>query len=49
MSAVLVGFPGLKRSNTGKGVAGRRAQRAAEDSEVEQQQQQQQGGGVGKR
>ncbi|CAM9604802.1 unnamed protein product, partial [Ectocarpus sp. 12 AP-2014] len=33
MSAVLVAFPGLKRSNTGKGVAGRRAQRAAEDSE----------------
>lgn len=34
MSAVLVTFPGLTRSNKGEGVQGRRVQRAVEDSEV---------------
>eukprot|EP00752_Nemacystus_decipiens_P008686 g7753.t1 len=33
MSAVLVAFPALKRDNKGEGVKGRRARRAAEDSE----------------
>lgn len=34
MSVVLVAFPGLKRDSQGDGVKGRRALRAAEDSEV---------------
>lgn len=34
MSSVLVTFPALKKSKAGDGVRGRRAQRAADDSEV---------------